>query len=404
VGKGTERVAQTDADHCSHNREVVPFRTADDMEITEIDTHVLRGGVGSTTIPSVGSVEVGSVLVEIHTDEGITGLGESFHRQRIEDNSMLTHAVESLEQYLIGEDPGRITGHWSDLYVHAKRSGAYKALSAIDEALWDIAGKRAGVPLYRLLGGQHGDLQAYATFPVQKEAEALLEDGRWLARKGFECLKITAGLGVETDRRRIETIASGLPDGFGLAIDANTSYDFTDAVRLANATEEHDLVWFEEPIAHTDIEGYAEFRQQTTVPVAGFQTHTPHYPAVDMLRTGALDIYQPSLDHCGGVTSARRVATLAEAFNKRIVPHAFGPAVNYAASLHVAAASPVCSLIEFPVLGDDIEDPGMFIASPYAANQDDLSVEDGGRISPPDRPGIGVEIDRDALEEHRVDY
>jgi hypothetical protein len=244
------------------------------MEITEIETHVLSGGVDAATIPSVGSVEVGSVLVEVHTDEDITGLGESFHRQRVEDNIMLAKAVESLEQYLIGEDPRRITEHWSDLYVHAKRSGAYKALSAIDEALWDIAGKRAGVPLYQLLGGKHGELGAYATFPIQKEAEALLEDGRWLAEKGFDCLKITAGLGVETDRQRIDTIASGLPDGFGLAIDANTSYDFTDAIRLANSTEEHELVWFEEPIAHTDIEGYAEFRRQTTVPVAGYQTHT----------------------------------------------------------------------------------------------------------------------------------
>ncbi len=374
------------------------------MEITEIETHVLSGGVDAATIPSVGSVEVGSVLVEVHTDEDITGLGESFHRQRVEDNIMLATAVESLEQYLIGEDPRRITEHWSDLYVHAKRSGAYKALSAIDEALWDIAGKRAGVPLYQLLGGKHGELGAYATFPIQKDAEALLEDGRWLAEKGFDCLKITAGLGVETDRQRIETVASGLPDGFGLAIDANTSYDFTDAIRLANSTEEHELVWFEEPIAHTDIEGYAEFRRQTTVPLAGYQTHTPHYPAVDMLRAGALDIYQPSLDHAGGVTSARRVATLAEAFNKQIIPHAFGPATNYAASLHVAAASPACSLIEFCVLSDDIDDPGEFIASPYAANQDELSVEDGGRISPPDRPGIGIELDRDALEAHRVDY
>ncbi|WP_254533053.1 mandelate racemase/muconate lactonizing enzyme family protein [Natrinema gelatinilyticum] len=374
------------------------------MEITAIDTHVLRSGVGSTSIPSIGSVEVGSVLVEIHTDEGITGIGESFHRQRVEDNIALTHAIESLEQYLVGEDPLAINEHWSNLYVHVKRSGAYKALSAIDEALWDISGKHAGVPLYQLLGGAHGDLHAYATFPIQKESEALLEDAHWLAEKGFDCLKITAGLGVDQDRERIEAIAPELPTGFGLAIDANTSYDFTDAVRLASSTEEHELVWFEEPIAHTDIDGYAEFRRRTSVPVAGFQTHTPHYSAVDLLRAGSLDIYQPSLDHCGGVTSAHRVAVLAEAFNKQIVPHAFGPAVNYAASLHVAAASSACSLIEFCVLDDELEDPGEFVASPYAANQDELSVADGGRISPPDRPGIGIELDRDALAEYRVEY
>ncbi|MWV38423.1 mandelate racemase/muconate lactonizing enzyme family protein [Natrialba sp. INN-245] len=374
------------------------------MEITAIETHVLKSDVDSTSIPSIGAVEVGSVLVEVHTDEDVTGYGESFHRQRVEDNIVLAHEIESLEQYLVGTDPREISERWSELYVHVKRSGAYKALSAIDEALWDIAGKRAGLPVYELLGGYHGDLSAYATFPIQKEADELVEDAHWLAEKGFESLKITAGLGVERDRERIETIASNLPDGFRLAIDANTSYDFTDALRLANAVEEHDLVWFEEPIAHTDTEGYAEFRRQAPTPLAGFQTHTPHYSAVEMLQAGALDIYQPSLDNVGGITAAHRVAVLAEAFNKRIVPHAFGPAVNYTASLHLAAASPACSLIEFCVLSDDIDDPGEFIASPFVANQDELSVADGGEISPPDRPGLGIELDRDVLEEYRIEH
>ncbi|MEY7851054.1 mandelate racemase/muconate lactonizing enzyme family protein [Natrarchaeobius sp. A-rgal3] len=374
------------------------------MEITAIETHVLQGDVESTSIPSIGAVEVGSVLVEVHTDEDVTGYGESFHRQRVEDNVVLAREIESLEQYLVGTNPLEISERWSELYVHVKRSGAYKALSAIDEALWDITGKEAGLPVYQLLGGNHGDLSAYATFPIQKEADELVEDAHWLAEKGFESLKITAGLGVERDRERIETIASNLPDGFRLAIDANTSYDFTDAVRLANSVEEHELVWFEEPIAHTDTDGYAEFRKQASVPLAGFQTHTPHYSAVDMLQAGALDIYQPSLDNVGGITAAHRVAVLAEAFNKRIVPHAFGPAVNYTASLHLAAASSACSLIEFCVLSDDIDDPGEFIASPFVANQDELSVADGGDISPPDRPGLGIELDRDVLEEYRIEH
>ncbi len=280
---------------------------------------------------------------------------------------------------------------------------AYKALSAIDEALWDIAGKRAGLPVYELLGGYHGDLSAYATFPIQKEADELVEDAHWLAEKGFESLKITAGLGVERDRERIETIASNLPDGFRLAIDANTSYDFTDALRLANAVEEHDLVWFEEPIAHTDTEGYAEFRRQAPTPLAGFQTHTPHYSAVEMLQAGALDIYQPSLDNVGA--SRRHIASPC---SPKRSTNASSPrvrsAVNYTASLHLAAASPACSLIEFCVLSDDIDDPGEFIASPFVANQDELSVADGGEISPPDRPGLGIELDRDVLEEYRIEH
>jgi len=129
---------------------------------------------------------------------------------------------------------------------------------------------------------------------------------------------------------------------------------------------------------------------------------TPHYPAVDHLRANALDVYQPSLYVCGGVTAASRVATLVEAFDERFVPHAFGPLVNYAASLHVAVASPACDLIEFAVYDDDADDPGQYVASPYVANQTEFGLEDGV-MTPPDRPGIGVELDEAVVDDLRID-
>ena len=162
------------------------------------------------------------------------------------------------------------------------------------------------------------------------------------------------------------------------------------------------MEWFEEPIAHTDIDGQAALNERTSVPISGYQTHTPHYPALDHLEADALEIYQPALDLSCGITGAQRVATLVEAYNKRFLPHAFGPVVNYAASLHVAMASPVCSRIEYAVYDDTVDDPGEFVASPYIANQQDYSVDDGGKISPPDKPGLGVEVDEDVLEEYRT--
>jgi D-galactarolactone cycloisomerase len=375
------------------------------MEITDVETITLESAVDTASLPAqVGdrSVDISSVIVKIHTDKGITGLGESFYRSK-EDNRFLAESIDSLSRHIVGEDPRHVKQRWHELYLHAKRSGAYGALSALDEAMWDIKGKNAGDPLYELLGGQVEEVNAYATFPVDKTAEELIDSAEWLSEKGFEAMKIGAGFGVPEDRHRIQTIAAEIPDSIGLAIDANTSYNFTNALAVAETASEYELEWFEEPIAHTDLPGQAELRRRVPVPISGYQTHTPHYPALDHLREGALDVYQPTLSYVGGVTAAMRVATLTEAFNKELVPHALGPAVNYAASLHIAAASRQCSLIEFAVLEDDIDDPGRFVAGPHIENQDAIYVRNDGKIPPPKQPGLGITLDDDVIEEYRID-
>jgi D-galactarolactone cycloisomerase len=375
------------------------------MEIKEVEPIIVDSAVDTASLPSdVGerAVEVSSVITKITTDEGITGYGESFYRS-IPDNRFLAESIRSLSRHIVGSDPREITQIWHDLYVHTKRSGAYGALSAIDEALWDIKGKSAGLPVYELLGGRTTDVDAYATFPIAKDEDELVEDAKWLAKRGFEAMKIGAGYGVKKDRKRIEAITANIPDDFGLSIDSNTSYSASNALAVAEIASEHDLKWFEEPISHTDISGQAELNKRVSVPIAGYQTHTPHYPAVKHLKANALDIYQPTLTYSGGITGARRVATLVEAFNKRLVPHALGPGVNYAASLHLATASPVCSLIEFAVLSDEHDDPGEYIAAPHIVNTEDISVRSDGQIEPPTTPGLGVQIDEDILEENRVE-
>lgn len=138
------------------------------------------------------------------------------------------------------------------------------------------------------------------------------------------------------------------------------------------------------------------------VPISAYQNPLAHYPAVDYLEANTSEIYQPALHYVGGITAANRVSTMIEPYDKKLVPHAFGPAINYSASLHVAAAGPVCSLIEFGVYSDEIEDPGEYIASPYVANQDDIYVQDGGVIEPPESPGLGLTLDDVVVEEYRL--
>lgn len=377
------------------------------MEITEIEAIRLERALGTITRRG-GSTEqnitVTPVVVKIQTDEGITGVGESFVFDPTgEEAKFLASGINALSKKLVGRNPLNVTQLWHEMFVEVKRASNYRALSAVDQALWDIKGKNAGQPVYQLLGGKVNEISAYATFPHFKESEQLIEDAKWLSEKGFEAIKIVgASVGVDHDRERIKTISEGLPEEMDLAIDVNTSYNFGEALEVAKTASEYDLAWFEEPISHMDVQGMAELNRRVSVPIAAYQTQTPHYPAVEHLRAGALEIYQPTLDLVGGVTAANRVSSLVESFDKQLVPHTFGPAINYAASLHVVAASPACSLIEFAVFDDEIDDPGRFIASPYVKNQDDIYVEDGGTIAPPEKPGLGMELDDDAVEEYRV--
>lgn len=374
------------------------------MKITDIDTIPLQPDVGSVDM-ALGDneqrVTVMPVVVKVHTSEDIVGLGETLaYTEREVD--VIVEGIELLKRHLVETDPRKINRRWQELYTDAKRSQTYKPLSALDQALWDIAGKDAGKPLYELLGGRTGDLAAYATFPYRQSIDELIENGRWLAEKGFDSMKITVGTDVETDSRRIREVGSALPEGFGLSIDANTSFEYSQALQVAKVGEEYDLVWFEEPIPHTDINGQAELNKRTTVPIAAYQSHTPHYPAIEHLEANALEVYQPALYLCGGVTGGKRVAALTEAYNKRFVPHAFGPQINYAASVHVAAASPASDLIEFAIYDEEIDDPGRYVSSPYVDNQDVIYVDDDGTIDPPTDPGLGVHLDDDAVERYRI--
>ncbi len=377
------------------------------MEVTEVDPIPLESPVDTVQMKTGDreqAVAVLPVLVQVHTDAGITGFGETLtYDPTGEEAEFTAQGVRALSRHLVGKNPLDVAERWSELYQHTKRAGAFKSLSAIDEALWDIAAKDADKPLYELLGGRTGEVAAYATFPHRKPTDELIEDGQWLADAGFDSMKITVGTGVQADRERITSISTALPDQFGFAMDANTSYDYTGALRLARTASDLEMEWFEEPISHTDIEGQAELNQRVDVPIAAYQSHYPHYPAVDHLRANALEVYQPSLYVCGGVTPAFRVATLVEAFEKRFVPHAFGPLVNYAASLHVCAASPACDLIEFAIYDDEADDPGEYIASPYVANQSEFGLAADGTISPPDRPGLGVVLDETAVDRLRLD-
>ena len=376
------------------------------MEIERVEPIVLESAIGTVSMQggkAAFDATVTPVVARVHTNEGIVGLGETYLDDPAGHKALASaKGMEALGHEIQGEDPRDVTDRWHEMYVHVKREGSYRAMSAIDEALWDIKGKDANLPVCELLGGETGSLKAYATFPHSKPVDQLIEDAEWLHDKGFPTMKIVGGHGVDEDCERISMVAQNVPDDLGIAIDSNTTYNISDAMAVGEVASEEGLEWFEEPVSHTNIQGQAELNRRLSVPISAYQNHLAHYPAVNHLEANAIEIYQPALDYVGGITAAHRVATMIEPYDKRLVLHAFGPAINYSASLHVAAASPVSSLIEFGVYADDIDDPGEYIASPYIANQSAIRVQDGGHIEPLKEPGLGLELDNDVVEEYRL--
>jgi len=376
------------------------------MQIEKVEPIVLESAIGTVSLPggkNAFDATVTPVVTRVYTDEGIVGLGETYLDDPSGHKAMTAaKGMEALGHELQGKDPRDISTCWHEMYVHVKREGSYRAMSAIDEALWDIKGKEAEKPVYELLGGKVGEVEAYATFPLSKPADELIEDAQWLADKGFPTMKIVAGHSVRNDREKITEVAENIPDELGLAIDSNTTYTVQEAMKVGETASELGLEWFEEPVSHTNIQGQAQLNRDLSVPISAYQNHLAHYPAVDHLEANAIEIYQPALDYVGGITAANRVATMIEPYDKKLVPHAFGPVINYSASLHVAAVSPACSLIEFGVYSDEIEDPGEYIASPYVDNQSDIYVQDGGVIEPPERPGLGLKLDDEMVEQYRL--
>ena len=270
-------------------------------------------------------------------------------------------------------------------------------MSGIDLALWDIFGKSLGVPVYKLLGGGYRDkVLAYASgghAPAEHAGEQALS---YLAQ-GFRAMKMRVG-GMDAPRivegstARMAAVREAIGPEVGLMIDAHGSLTTTQAIRLAQAAEEFDISWFEEPVASDNWSGMARVRNSTSIPISTGENDFTRYDFRDIIANEAADILQPDLALSGGFTAGRRIAALAQAANLAVAPHVWGSAVLFYASLHFAAAIPNCPIFEFRT-----GDFGPFVDLVDVAP----SVDVDGYVHVPERPGLGFELD---LEEAQRKY
>jgi len=381
------------------------------MKITGVEVHVLKSPLAEPFAFSQGWVRQRSAtLVEVITDEGVTGWGEAF-AQGLEPPEIAAAAIEyALKPLLIGADPLATEVLWHRMY-HATRDYGRKgsvvaAISALDIALWDIAGRARGEPIHKLLGGAFRDrVEPYATgfyrIKGQGEAARLAEEAVRHHEAGFRLMKVKLGYGVEDDIACMQAICRAIQGrDVTLMIDTNHAYGRAEALRLGRALADCKLRWYEEPVVPEDLRGYVEMREKLTMPIAGGENEHTMYGYRELFAAGAVDIAQPDLGSCGGITAARHIIALAQSHGVAVNPHVWGSAIAQAASLQLIAALPVAHHSLFaqePVFEYD--------RSSHPFRQHLITepiLQQGGWVTIPDGPGLGVEIDRAALEKYRV--
>ena len=381
------------------------------MKITGVEVHVLKSPLAEPFAFSQGWVRQRSAtLVEVVTDDGVTGWGEAF-AQGLEPPEIAAAAIEyALKPLLIGADPLAPEVLWHRMY-HATRDYGRKgsvvaAISAVDIALWDIAGRARGEPIHKLLGGAFRDrVEPYATgfyrIKGQGEAARLAEEAVRHHEAGFRLMKVKLGYGVEDDIACMQAICRAIEGrDITLMIDTNHAYGRAEALRLGRALADCKLRWYEEPVVPEDLRGYVEMREKLTMPIAGGENEHTMYGYRELFAAGAVDIAQPDLGSCGGITAARHIIALAQSHGVAVNPHVWGSAIAQAASLQLIAALPVAHHSLFaqePVFEYD--------RSSHPFRQHLITepiLQQGGWVTIPDGPGLGVEIDRAALEKYRV--
>ncbi len=341
-----------------------------------------------------------AVLVKVHTDEGITGVGES---ASFGGGGATTRAIieNQLAPFVVGQDPLMVEQIWQRMYqgtVHLGRRGAViAALSGIDIALWDIVGKAAGRPLYQVLGGFCHRVRAYASagfYQEGKDATGLAAEMAAYVAEGFTAVKIkVAGLPLKKDVDRVAAVRQAIGDGIELMVDANNSYEPKTAIRFAQAIEDYDIAWFEEPVKTDNIDGSAQVASSITIPVSGYETESTRYGFRELITRGAVDIVQPDAIWSGGISEVRKIAALASAFGLPCIPHSFSTAITLVANLHVIASIPNGRMVEVDRNPNPLREE--LLTRPLRLDAD-------GYLPLPSGPGLGVELNEETVERYRV--
>lgn len=373
------------------------------MIISKVKARFLEASPETGVVFGAGDFNTYSmVLVEVHDHDGQVGYGEALARR---GGAMTATAVESLlSPVLIGEDPRNIEGLWTKMVNQLRTWGhvsgvVMEAVSGVDIALWDLLGKSESKPVWQLLAGAgRTQVPVYASSVYIADTETMVREALEQQARGFQRLKVKIGRkshegGQDADIAALYSIRQAVGNDLVLVVDANGAYTAADAIRMGRALEELDVRWFEEPVFMDDIDGYEQIHRMTSTPLARGETDFGIFTIRDVIERRLIDVVQPDLGRCGGITGARHIWTLAYAHNLDFAPHTgFSGGYSQLAALHVSAAAPSLLALEHMFIDNPCRE--IFVGG-YPEPSD-------GLLDVPQSPGLGLEIDFDKVDRYTV--
>ena len=335
-------------------------------------------------------VNVNIAITRIETDIGITGYG--IGRDNVGENAIRQQFVSRL----VGKDPTMTESIWAEFWspkLYGRRGQETKAISSIDMALWDIKGKLAGLPLWRLLGGYRNRIPTYVAggyYGKGKGTKDLQQEMEGHVKRGARAVKMKIGaVEISEDIERIKAVREVLGPDIKLMIDANCAYSYFEAIRLAKRAEEFDIYWFEEAVQPDDYEGFTKLSRATSIPLATGENEYTKHGFRDLIATQAISFLQPDARYMGGVTEFMKVAGMAQAHGLAICPHG-----DQQAHIQLLGAIPNGHMLEFGA-----KELNPMAGQVYKYTPD---LNEDGTVTIPDVPGMGSDPNEASLEKYRV--
>jgi L-alanine-DL-glutamate epimerase-like enolase superfamily enzyme len=371
------------------------------MKITSVETIMLRLPV----VREIGDGCQNILVIRVHTDAGIVGIGEAHTNPMVSraviESPMCSVSAQGLAHILVGEDPRDIGRLFDKMYHHSqtygRRGALMHAISGIDLALWDILGKAAGMPVYRLLGGARKKTHfAYASDLSQPTLEATIELALQHKANGYRAMKFGWGA-LGKDRRSDVAVAAKLrqalgPD-FDIMIDMGFAIPLDHAIHLGRAYAEHGIYFLEEPLSPDDITGFAKLVAASPTPIATGEKASHELDYLDLMDRGQLRIIQPDVARVGGISATMRIIAHAEARGVRVIPHCWSTDILVAATLHCIATMRDCPYLEYNVTDNPLRTD--LLVDPIRPRQ--------GAVAVPEKPGLGIELNEATLKKYRWD-
>ena len=370
------------------------------MKITNVKAIVLK-------LPEISSAADGTqddLIIIVETDEGITGYGEvdtaPIVGKAIVDAYMSHGTCYGLREVVVGSDPFDHEQIWNNMwaktYYYGRSGPVVHVMSGIDMAIWDIMGKATGKPVHKLLGGSYVDkVRPYASALMPESKDEVKRMTEKYSSMGYTAIKYgwgPLGYNVNLDLRLIEIARKTAGDGMEIMIDIGKRYKLKQAMYVAKALEQMNIYWLEEPLPAEDYEGYRRLTESTTMRIATGEEESGRLAFSRLINESRVDVIQPDISRCGGLTEAKKIATLAADNNITLVPHAFKTGILVAASIQLIAALPNVPFLEFSVTESAIRKE--LLVKPF--------VQKDGFVAVPTAPGLGIELNPDIIKKYGV--